>query len=131
MTPEQFAEHMAELRAIRTALESRPALAPAQPSIASPASNGSGSGAVFPNYGRSKGQPVAGASMGDLEFYANGCRRTLADPGKSRFHGKERELLVAIESEIARQTGRSAVPAHDPGTGEVIPDFGSDDGIPF
>ena len=64
-----------------------------------------GSGAVFPNYGRSKGQPVAGASRQDLEYYAQGCRRTLADPGKARFHDKERVLLAAIEAELARQGG--------------------------
>jgi hypothetical protein len=62
---------------------------------------------IFPPYGRSKGQPVAGASMGDLEFYANGCRRTLNDPGKARWHDKERVLLAAIEAEIARQGGAS------------------------
>jgi hypothetical protein len=62
-------------------------------------------GMVFPPYGRSKGQPVAGASMQDLEFYAGGCRRTLNDPSKARFHDKERQLLAAIEEEMARQGG--------------------------
>lgn len=66
------------------------------------------SGAVFPNYGRSKGRPVAGASLSDLEFYANGCRRTLSDPAKARWHDKERVLLAAIEAEIARQRGGSS-----------------------
>jgi len=60
---------------------------------------------VFPPYGRSKGQPIRGASAQDLEFYATGARRTLADPGKARFHDKERALLVAIEAEQARQSG--------------------------
>jgi len=58
---------------------------------------------VFPPYGRSKGAPIRGASPQDLEFYANGARRTLADPGKARFHEKERALLAAIEAEQARQ----------------------------
>ena len=66
---------------------------------------GGGDGMVFPPYGRSKGAPISGASMGDLEFYANGCRRTLNDPAKSRWHDKERVLLAAIEAEIARQGG--------------------------
>ena len=66
---------------------------------------GGGSGMVFPPYGRSKGMPISGASMQDLEFYANGSRRSLADPSKSRFHDKERTLLAAIEEEIARQQG--------------------------
>jgi hypothetical protein len=60
---------------------------------------------VFPPYGRSKGQPIAGASQQDLEFYANGSRRSLNDPSKSRWHDKERLLLAAIEAEIARQGG--------------------------
>jgi hypothetical protein len=63
------------------------------------------SGAVFPPYGRSKGAPIAGASQQDLEYYANGCRRTLADPAKSRWHDKERVLLAAIEAELARSGG--------------------------
>jgi len=63
---------------------------------------------VFPPYGRSKGQPIAGATMQDLEYYANGCRRTLDDPGKSRWHEKERVLLAAIEAEIRRQKGGSS-----------------------
>lgn len=56
---------------------------------------------IFPPYGRSKGLPVKGASVADLEFYKNGCLRTLADPGKARFHGKEQALLNAIEAELA------------------------------
>jgi hypothetical protein len=58
---------------------------------------------VFPPYGRSRGMPIRGASAQDLEFYATGARRTLADPGKARFHDKERALLAAIEAEQARQ----------------------------
>jgi hypothetical protein len=60
-------------------------------------------GPVFPPYGRSKGAPIAGASINDLEFYAGGCRRSLADPAKARWHDKERVLLAAIEAEMARQ----------------------------
>ena len=60
---------------------------------------------VFPPYGRSRGMPIRGASAQDLDFYATGARRTLADPGKARFHDKERALLAAIEAEQARQGG--------------------------
>lgn len=70
---------------------------------ARPASGGGGGGMTFPNYGRSKGAPVAGATVEDLEFYANGARRSLNDPAKSRWHDKERELLAAIEAELGRQ----------------------------
>lgn len=58
---------------------------------------------VFPPYGRSRGMPIHGASAQDLEFYATGARRTLADPGKARFHDKERALLAAIEAEQSGQ----------------------------
>jgi hypothetical protein len=61
--------------------------------------------AIFPPYGRSKGMPISGATMQDLEYYAKGCRRTLDDPSKSRWHEKEKVLLAAIEAEIARQNG--------------------------
>ncbi|MET0286734.1 MAG: hypothetical protein ABW352_19795 [Polyangiales bacterium] len=79
----------------------------AQPARARAASapQGGGDGAVFPPYGRSKGQPVAGASVQDLEFYINGSRRSLDDPSKSRWHDKERVLLAAMEAELARQRG--------------------------
>lgn len=85
---------------------------------------GGGEGMVFPPYGRSKGQPIQGATMQDLEFYANGSRRSLADPSKSRWHDKERVLLAAIEAEIARQRGES------PPEGEEPPPPGDED-IPF
>lgn len=77
---------------------------------------GGGDGMLLPNYGRSKGQPVSGASIQDLEFYANGARRSLADPSKSRWHDKERQLLAAIEAEIARQRGEDPpAPSDDDG----------------
>lgn len=81
--------------------------APQRASRPAPAAGGGGggSGMVFPPYGRSKGAPIAGASVQDLEFYIGGCRRTLDDPAKSRWHEKERVLLAALEAELARQRG--------------------------
>jgi hypothetical protein len=84
-----------------------PAARAAAPRAAA-AGGGGGSGEVLPNYGRSKGMPIKGASKQDLEFYLNGCRRTLSDPGKARFHDKERQLMALIEAEIARQGGGSS-----------------------
>jgi hypothetical protein len=78
---------------------------------------------VFPNYGRSKGAPIAGANRQDLEFYATGARRTLSDPGKARFHDKERALLAAIEAELGRQGGGQADDEPPPhGDGDRGPD---------
>lgn len=82
--------------------------APDAPARRAAASAPSAEGMVFPPYGKSKGAPIYGASTRDLEFYANGCRRTLDDPGKARWHDKERVLLAAIEAELARQASGDA-----------------------
>jgi hypothetical protein len=97
-----------------------PRMASRAPASAPRAPSGGGSDLIFPPYGRSKGMPISGASMQDLEFYASGSRRSLNDPSKARWHDKERVLLAAIEAEIARQRG-------DEGSQEPAP---SDDGIP-
>ena len=73
-------------------------------SNARPTSSG-GSGMCLPNYGRQKGQPIAGADLKALEFYAGGCVRSLDNPEKARWHDRERELLAAINAEIQRQGG--------------------------
>ena len=109
----------------RAAAASR-AAAPAASRPAAP--GGEGDGLLLPNYGRSKGQPVAGASLQDLEFYANGSRRSLADPSKSRWHDKERQLLGAIEAEIARQRGEDP-PA--PSSDDEGPPPPGDEDAPF
>ena len=100
---------------------------------------GAEGGMVFPPYGRSKGLPVVGAAVSDLEFYLSGCQRTLNDPAKARWHEKERVLLAAIEAELARQRGGAGGDNddHDGGGGFRPPDDDdgppphSDDDIPF
>lgn len=103
---------MSDLAPIIAALEAQIAklkyLDGQRPSSPPPANGGM----VFPPFGRSKGMPVAGAAMNDLNFYAQACRRTLDDPSKSRFHDKERVLLGAIELEISRQNG--GAPSNEP-----------------
>lgn len=99
-------------------------LGPATARAAASAGGGlAGAADVFPNYGRSKNKPIRGASEQDLDFYANGARRSLADPGKARFHDKERGLLAAIEAEQARQRAEGG------GSGEPPPP--GDDDAPF
>jgi hypothetical protein len=110
--------------------------APARGSTRSapPASSGNGNGLVFPPYGRSKGAPIAGASVQDLEFYISGSRRSLDDPGKARWHDKERVLLAAMEQELARQRGGSAGAATSnafAGPDDYDAPPHSDDDIPF
>ena len=104
--------------------EAAPVRRAAPPAGSDAGAGGGAGGMVFPPYGRSKGQPVAGASAQDLEFYASGCRRSLADPAKSRWHDKERALLAAIEAEMARQRGGG-------GFDDDAPPPRSDDDMPF
>lgn len=110
------------------------AAAPRAAAAAAPraSSGGGGDGTLLPNYGRSKGQPVYGASLQDLEFYANGARRSLSDPSKSRWHDKERQLLASIEAEIARQRGEEPSDGGGGGGGgfDGPPPHGDDD-APF
>lgn len=113
---------IALLTRIAVAVEGRPAARPSQPAQTTFA------GALptsLPPYGKSKNAPIDGASLQDLEYYANGCRRTLADEGKQRFHDKERAMLAAIEAELARQ--RAGGPAVDVGDASSA----GDDEIPF
>lgn len=93
----------------------------AEPRRRPPPSAAGDAPSVFPPYGRSKGAPIQGASIQDLEFYANGARRTLGDPSKARFHDKERILLGIIEAELARQRDE---PTSD---GGIPPPHGDDD----
>lgn len=93
---------------------------------------------AFPNYGRSKGMPIANASADDLSYYAAGARRSIADPAKARWHANEQALLSAIEAEQARQGGGSSRPAPPPsqpsmfaGSGRSDPPPPGDDDIPF
>lgn len=69
--------------------------------------------AMFPNFGKMKGQPIAGAPLNELEYYLGAARKSLADPAKARFHAKESALIGALEAELARQRG-SAHPKPGP-----------------
>ena len=116
-----------DLEAIRSIVRDELASRPSAPAARQSARPNTG-GAVFPNYGRRKNEPVSGAERGDLDYYAAGCRRTLDDPGKSRWHDRERVLLAAIEAEIARQSGGGSESA----TGQdSFPPMGIDDDLPF
>jgi hypothetical protein len=111
--------------AIGTTPDSGPARRPAA------SSSGGGDGMVFPPYGRSRGAPIAGATVQDLEFYISGSRRSLDDPSKARWHEKERVLLAAMEAELARQKGGGggSAPAGDDYFDDGPPH--TDDDLPF
>lgn len=90
------------------ALTSRPASAPTSNTGGQRANSPAPAGpapTVFPKYGRNKEGAIRGATTEDLEYYANGARKSLADPEKTRWHAKEQALLDAIEAEIQRQNG--------------------------
>lgn len=87
---------------------------------------------IFPNYGRHKGEPIAGADDDTLDYYENGARRTLDDASKSYFHAKEEALIAAIEAERnGRGGGRGG--GTDDWRGPPPQDSGgpSDEDIPF
>lgn len=112
------------------AIGSTPDSAPARRPAAAPPAGGDGM--VFPPYGRSRGAPIAGASIQDLEYYINGSRRSLDDPAKARWHDKERVLLAAMEAELARQKGGASAgraPEGDTFYDDAPPH--DDDDIPF
>lgn len=120
MTAEQGERVIALLAEIRDEL--RAGKRTTAPAASSPSNGG---GPVFPNYGKAKGQPIAGASRQDLDYYAAGARKSIADPAKARWREKESALLAEIEREISRQNG-------GPGPSDAPPDFGGgDDDIPF
>lgn len=58
---------------------------------------------VFPNFGKAKGQPIFGASLGDLDYYRQAAEKSLADASKAKWHDKERALLAAYDAEAERQ----------------------------
>ena len=124
LSPEDFAEIE---RIVRTALMTAPApqVRPAQ---------AAGGGAVFPNYGRNKNEPVAGAEVAQLEYYREGAKKSLADPSKARWHDRDLALKNAIEAEMRRQG--AAVPDDHQGAAPITGGgangggFESDD-VPF
>lgn len=99
------------------------------PARASGASSGGGGGAVFPNYGRSKGKPIYGAPLQELEYYANNARKSIDDPAKARWRTKEEALLAALETEIHRQNGGEGYTPPQTRGSDIAPDDSDD--LPF
>ena len=116
----------ADLEAIREIVYSAVA---GQARAAAPAPAARASGAVF-KFGRSKGQPLAGASAGDLAWYAEAISRSIDDPAKSRWRADNIAHLAEVEEAMnggALRTGGGQAPAAPPG--EEFAD--AQDEIPF
>ena len=131
---------------VRRTWQEAEALAAAFPGVwetptqnAAPKASGGGAG-VFPNFGKSKGAPIAGASQNDLRYYAGAAIRSIEDASKARFLDSNKAQLASYIAEMERQ-GLDAsefkqVPAQDRGIeherrplpGDPAP---SDDDIPF
>ena len=80
----------------------RPATRPAS------ASGAAGAGGPVLPFGRSKGKPVAGAPLDDLEWAAKIVRENVGDPARAQYRDRNTELLAALTAEMARQTGKPA-----------------------
>lgn len=65
---------------------------------------------TFPPFGKGQGQPIAGAQVSELEWYAARMREGVVDPEKARFKGKNEAMLRAVEAELARQRGPALGP---------------------
>ena len=124
-------EHSPEM-APRTQSGARPTTVPAaKPQSAPkaaprPAQAAPGASTAVFGFGGSKGKPVKGATVKDLEYYRAACLRSLGDPAKANFHAKEKNLLAAIDDELSRH-GR---PSLGGPTNDSRPDSPTDDGPP-
>lgn len=75
----------------------------------------------FPNFGRAKGQPIAGADEKDLKFYIGAAEKSLADASKERFHAKERAALAAYRAELMSRSADAEDDGQPPHTDDDMP----------
>lgn len=87
--------------------------------------SGASGGARLPNFGKSAGQPVHGASLRDLTFYQSVLAKNVEDPSKARWREQNQATLDAIEAEIARQGDGDYTPPRSDGPAD------DGDSIPF
>jgi len=93
---------LSELQLMRVAMEK---IAASGKPLSVGAPKTAGGPGTFPPFGNSAGQPIRGAMIKDLEFYAGSARKSIADPARSKFIVNNLTLLSTIEDEIARQGG--------------------------
>lgn len=63
---------------------------------------------TFP-FGKNKDQPIQGAAVKDLEWWAKTTRENIADPAKASYRASNEALLKAVETELERQTRKPDV----------------------
>jgi len=73
----------------------------AQTARSAPAASG-GAG-TFPNFGKSKGAPIVGASQNDLRYYAGAAIRSIEDASKARYLDSNKAQLASYIAEMERQ----------------------------
>lgn len=83
-----------------------------------PSSKGAAPSAGTFRFGRSKGQPLAGAPPADLEWYRGVIAASLDDPGKARWRDDNEAHLAEIDA---------ALGGEDPTAAETL----DDEDIPF
>ncbi len=54
--------------------------------------------APAPNYGKGKGMKLSQLELGQLQYYADGCMKTISNPEKAQWHEKEKRLLATIQA---------------------------------
>jgi len=91
------------------------------PARASAPPAASGGGPVF-RFGKTKGRPLAGAPVRDLEWYRGAIAESLNNPDKARYRDDNLRHLAEIDAVLG---GPEPAPAPDFGTGA------GDDGLPF
>lgn len=96
-----------------------------------PRQSGGGGGAVFPPYGRNKGQPIYGAPLEQLEWYANNTVKSINDPSKARWLENNQRQLDALNAEIQRQGGTPVHVREEYGQPPADDGMGGGDGLPF
>lgn len=72
-------------------------------------------------FGSGKGKTAAQLDDGSLDWYAKRARESLADPGKAKFHDKERLWLASLEAEMKLRAAGGVVDGPPPHGDEDAP----------
>ena len=76
-------------------------------------------GEILAPFGRSKGQPITEISDSDLEWLANAVKKSVADPDKAKWKGKNETLLQALREEYKRRRAPKSSDAAEAKSGQA------------